>query len=538
MICSHGIFTFFDEYDGRLRKRSSSYDTHILKQGGVIAEEVKSFANSQTSFNHESTQRFLEFDKNFVSPVSSQLDRLETSSQMSSASISSLASDVAHILELVSSKSASAASAKSDDDKFESNVGHASSVGPAISKKTFHPLELRQQPPRTQMEWSCDFLPGIEAAFSANGFSCLYCGDEFDQESAEWSLKGRHLVDEHRYGECNLLLAYDSEMKFAQHVQEFHQCSIGFIYHLSNELLNKHRYFGREMGFHRGTESKDQNLTDDFHSIRSQRWEALFAKDRNLKAKHNHHVGGKFIPSSESKQDIESVQRPWEPGLQAAISEEGCIVDGLMVASIFRPWSFFNPYGDEINKLCYSLGDGIKVSRYEFDDRFDSLFEAARLLRTHDTTESPGLSGAKLIAKSSVVSRFSKGSLDGTEVTKRSSRINSWLQEILESSSTTKIIMFHTMKNHGVDFSDMYTWVEKVLEFWEMDEAATKVDEPDGLSDGAVDSRGSRGSLEIWEAINHDARQVSRPQGCRPYFTSLYHSPSGTTILNTLGQRH
>lgn len=70
------------------------------------------------------------------------------------------------------------------------------------------------------------------------------------------------------------------------------------------------------------------------------------------------------------------MQRPWELDLQIALSEEGCIVDGLMVASIFRPWSFFNSYGDEISKLCYSLGDGIKVSRYEFDDRCDSLFQA------------------------------------------------------------------------------------------------------------------------------------------------------------------
>lgn len=89
-------------------KFSKSYDTHILKQGGVIAEEVKSFAEAQTWFNHESTQRFLEFDQSFAHPVSSQLDRLETSSQMSSASISSLASDVSQILELISSKPAPA----------------------------------------------------------------------------------------------------------------------------------------------------------------------------------------------------------------------------------------------------------------------------------------------------------------------------------------------------------------------------------------------------------------------------------------------
>ena len=37
----------------------------------------------------------------------------------------------------------------------------------------------------------------------------------------------------------------------------------------------------------------------------------------------------------------------------------------------------------------------------------------------------------------------------------------------------------------------MNTWLEKVLEFWESDEAATRVDEPANHSEGALDSRGS-----------------------------------------------
>ena len=414
--------------------------------------------------------------------------------------MSSLASNVSRILELVSSKPALAITAKSDDGKMESSVGHASSAYATILKTKLGPLEPSERPSQTRMEWCCDFLPGIEAAFSSHGSVCLYCGDEFDelgqhQDSAEWSLIGRHLVDEHRYGECNLLLAYDCEEKFAQHIQEFHQCSLGYVYHLSNRLLDKHcrPRVSRGFGFHRGLESKEQNLTDDFHSIRSRRWKALFDNKSSLKAIHEGFGGATPVLPPESAQDTELLQRPSELDLYTAFSEEGCIVDGLMVASIFRPWSLFNIHGDDQKKSCHSLGDGIKVSRYEFDDHCDSHYEATRLPRTENTSKEPGLGEVELLRKSAATSIFPKDTLDRAEVTKERSRINSWLQGILKSSPTTKIIMFHTMKEHGVHCSniDMYTWLEKVLDFWDLDEAATMVDEPENPSDGAVDSRGS-----------------------------------------------
>ncbi|KAL9064400.1 MAG: hypothetical protein Q9161_008912 [Pseudevernia consocians] len=412
-----------------------SYNMNILKQADVIAENVKDFAEAQTSFNHEVIQRFPEPNESFIaslSPVSSQLDRLENSSQISSASMSSLASNVSRILELVSSKPALAITAKSDDGKMESSVGHVSSAYATILKTKLGTLEPSERPSQTRMEWCCDFLPGIEAAFSSRGSVCLYCGDEFDelgqhQDPAEWSLR----------------------------------------------------------------ESKEQNLTDDFHSIRGRRWKALFDNKSSLKAIHEGFGGATPVLPPESAQNTELLQRPSELDLYTAFSEEGCIVDGLMVASIFRPWSLFNIHGDDQKKFCHSLGDGINVSRYEFDDHCDSHLEATRLPRTENTSKEPGLGEAELLRKSSATSVFPKHTLDRAEVTKERSRINSWLQGMLKSSPTTKIIMFHTMKEHGVHLSDMYTWLEKVLEVWDLDEAATKVDEPENPSDGAVDSRGS-----------------------------------------------
>lgn len=430
---------------------------------------------------------------------------------MSSASMSSLASNVSRILELISSNPALTVSTRldSEDKDSEPDVAHASSTRSALGRTKLESQELLQRPSQTQVEWSCDILPGVEAAFSASGFICLYCGDEFDQDSPEWSLRGRHLVDEHRYGECNLLLSYHSVETFAQHIQEFHQCSLSHNYHLSDRLLDKHRRSDQKRGFHRGLESKDQNLTDDFHSIRDRRWEALFYNNRAVKAMHDHIGGAKSVSPPE--------ERPWEMELNTAISEEGCTVDGLMVASVFSPRSISNDYGGEIRQPSYSLGDGIKVSRYEFEGHYDSPFHATRLRRTNDLSGKPGPDGADALGKSSATSVLPKGPSNTAEVTDGRNQINSWLREILQHSSTARIILFHTMK-HGVNFSSMYTWLEKALEFWESDEAATKVDEPDSLSDGAVDSRGSP---EIRDVTNHETpEQLGKSQGWKPYRAS------------------
>ena len=197
-------------------------------------------------------------------------------------------------------------------------------------------------------------------------------------------------------------LRYDSVEKFAQHIQEFHQCSLklGHIWHLSEdlmELIEKHCQFGREESFHRGLENKHQHLVDDFHSIHSQRWENLFNNSRKLKGRHDHSDGAGFASPPRSAQHIQPVQGPSELGLYTALSEEACIVDGLMVSSFFRPDSCFR----NSKMPCYSLGDGIKVSRYELDGLCDSLLEATRLLRTDDTSNNPELNNGNLQEKSS-----------------------------------------------------------------------------------------------------------------------------------------
>ena len=432
-------------------------------------------------------REFGKIDNSFVtrlSPISSQLDRLESLSQTSEASMSSVASDVSRVLEILSSSPAPSAN-RGTGQLVETD---ASSALSAIAKTKNNPSKLSQrcqQLFQAQNQWSCDFLPGIEDAFSASGSNCLYCGDKFDDDSTEWFIKGRHLVDEHRYGDCNLLISYDSEELFHRHIQEFHECSN----YLSPDFLVKHHQYGRERGFHRGLRSKDQHLTDDFHSIRSRRLGALFADNRWFEEMHTQPCGARPTSSTNIVEKSQPAQRPWKLELSAAIRDENCIVDGLMIASGVRLWSISNHCAGDMKKPCYSLGNGIKVSRYEFDNRNGLAFGASSSLHPHDRTEEPALGNA--------------------EVAKGRNRINAWLREVLISSTSMKVIVYHTIGKHSNHSPNMSTWLETTLGLWDLDEAAEKIDGPDNYSDGALDSRGSP---EIRNVTDHEcARQIHLP---------------------------
>lgn len=443
-----------------------SYDLYILEQGNAIAGQVQTATEAQSGFHQVSMEEFGKIDDSFVTrlnPISSQLDRLENSSQKSEASMSSIASDVSRVLEILSSSSARATSANQGGGQTD-----ASSAGSARAKMKHDPSKLSQRyQQKARVQWSCDFLPGIEDAFSASGQTCLYCGDKFDADSTEWFIKGRHLADEHRYGDCNLLISYDSEEVFHRHIQEFHECSN----YLSHDFLDNHRQKGRERGFHRGLRSKRQHLTDDFHSIRSRRLGALFADNRWFEEMHTQPCDARPTSSTKIVEKSHPAQGPWELDLSAAIRDESCIVDGLLVASAVRLWSISNHCAGDMKKPYYSLGDGIKVSRYEFASRNGLAFGASSFLHAHKRKEEPALGNA--------------------EVARERNRINAWLREVLMSSITIKAIVYHTIGKDSIHSPNMNTWLETTLRLWDLDEAAKEMDGPDNYSDGALDSRGS-----------------------------------------------
>ena len=276
------------------------------------------------------------------------------------------------MLEILSSNPALTTSAKSDEEGRQLVETDTNRVGhPVVKRKNSLKLsQQRQQLSLAPVEWSCELLPGIEAAFAASGTICLYCGDEFDDNSADWSIKGRHLVDEHRYGECNVLLSYDSEEKFAQHIQQFHHCCLDYDNFLSKKFLISHFQYGQKKGFHRGTKSTKQHLTDDFHDLNSPRWCSLFDKSGVSNALHDH-GGDMKVPFRAFTPGKPPVQRPMEPDIYNALLAEACIVDGLMISSISRPRSSIRGIGDEVTVPWFLSRDTEKTSSGPLDSRLN-----------------------------------------------------------------------------------------------------------------------------------------------------------------------
>ena len=155
--------------------------------------------------------------------LNEKIDRLESSAVQSSASMSSIASDVSRILEMLSA--AQESSYKPDDAavgdtkpgfKFEAPV-----LG--VAKSTSED-ELDSK----HIEWCCDALPGIEAAFETrfDGYGCCYCGSSLGKEEITWYDRGKHLVEAHNFGRCNLFFAYRTGDQFMQHMRDCHRMFI------------------------------------------------------------------------------------------------------------------------------------------------------------------------------------------------------------------------------------------------------------------------------------------------------------------------
>jgi hypothetical protein len=78
-----------------------------------------------------------------------------------------------------------------------------------------------------QFEWCCDALSGIDDAFEEKNDGdefCVFCNVKYDSQSSINSCdKGRHLVEQHAFGCCNLDLSYNSWEELEEHLVEFHE---------------------------------------------------------------------------------------------------------------------------------------------------------------------------------------------------------------------------------------------------------------------------------------------------------------------------
>jgi hypothetical protein len=75
-------------------------------------------------------------------------------------------------------------------------------------------------------EWCGYALSGIDDGFDETEdgrYMCIYCPFSRGQRDPDPSYdKGRHLVEAHLYGKCNLMIAYQSKEELAEHLYSFH----------------------------------------------------------------------------------------------------------------------------------------------------------------------------------------------------------------------------------------------------------------------------------------------------------------------------
>ena len=86
----------------------------------------------------------------------------------------------------------------------------------------------------TEFERYCDAALGIEEAFEddADTLTCRFCRKEFDYCDEGCCGAGKHLVEQHNFGGCNLFLPYHSKTQFRAHSVGYHSMNV------SDHLLN------------------------------------------------------------------------------------------------------------------------------------------------------------------------------------------------------------------------------------------------------------------------------------------------------------
>jgi hypothetical protein len=87
--------------------------------------------------------------------------------------------------------------------------------------------------------WSCGAISGYETAFhpstpltsqTSHGLSydaCGYCGEEFSKSPCDWEARIEHLINVHKFGECNKTKKFFRADHFRQHLKRSHAGTSG-----------------------------------------------------------------------------------------------------------------------------------------------------------------------------------------------------------------------------------------------------------------------------------------------------------------------
>ncbi len=397
--------------------------------------------------------------------LNEKLDRLESSTVQSSASMSSIASDVSRVLEILS------AAQESSHEPDNATVGDAKPDF-EMEAPVLGPIKSTSEDKHDSkhVEWCCDALPGIEAAFETrfDGYGCCYCGSSLGKEEITWHDRGKHLVEVHNFGRCNLLFAYRTADQFMQHMRDCHRMFIR-----NDNFILQHERITRKLDFQRGLSSNTQALakTDEYAQTRGLYMAQLKAIIEASKKSNS------MSHSIKSHSEIvEGDERLWQLMWDVARLQEEFIVDGHNISSYY---SGCETLEHEFWKLdCSELATHSLVQPSLQTWRTDLLSHEPYFPNSYHMRLSVLAIGSASFSPLLSETRPSDGRI------RRRHSISEWLYEILSQSWTTRILV-REMIGRGT------FQLHETLSYWYKDEVIEEPERHCEESNGALDSRDS-----------------------------------------------
>lgn len=310
-----------------------------------------------------------------------------------------------------------------------------------------------------QEEWCCDALSGIDDALEEYDFKiyeCVYCYDSWSGWKAsdvhqKFFEMGKHLIEKHAFGACNLAVTYQTWEDLELHLRAFHNMS-----RKDNRSISRFQRQKRPYSLFRGDiQTRDQPLL-----IVDRSTECLI-----LAAKVN------------AKLDELGLTQLPEPGITNLLERQDTgfrWLDQLEFEKVDpRRFGISGPSWKRFPKIRYEIAcieEEFIVSCNVSHSVFEKLAPERSLLAE--------------------AQRDSNGSSDVKGHTPRD-RINDWFFQTFKESRTLTSLLRSGKISPEVKRSTSVDWVLPIIEFWDLDEAATGLGGLYETSDGAVDSRDS-----------------------------------------------
>jgi len=281
-------------------------------------------------------------------------------------------------------------------------------------------------------EWCCDALSGIDDGFVEDGDHhdrCIFCSFTNFRGGLDSSHeKGRHLVETHSFGKCNLMITYSTWEALDMHLLYFHNSRLYESRVGEPPLLIRFRRKERVRPFFRDVE----NDSDHPSNIIERATEGLIIKDRLRIA------------------------------LNELYSDESCKCRPYAQIPLLRSdFRMEEPFPNQRYKIACLLEELIVSD----NEQYLECFLGPWPILTPET------------------SAFMKDRFEERSI------INAWLLKILGESLSLRVLLLCGKAFPVVHPAIPSNWLFPILSFWDADEAATGFEQIHQPSDGAVDSR-------------------------------------------------